>query len=114
MQLSRSGPWTAGSAVTSARSNWCAETTLPLQSRPSPACPPARCSARSWQNNSSLNRRFTMSRHWQRVSKPVQKLAAGLHPVMSEGMSPYEIYYVLATDEEIQRLNELSTAIAVH
>ena len=35
-----------------------------------------------------------------------------LHPVMSEGMSPYEIYYVLATDEEIQRLNELSAAIA--
>jgi hypothetical protein len=33
--------------------------------------------------------------------------------VMSEGMSHYEIYYVLATDEEIQRLNELSTA-AVH
>ena len=49
-----------------------------------------------------------MSRHWHRVSKPIQKLAAGLLPVMSEGMSPYEIYYVLATDEEIQRLNELS------
>jgi hypothetical protein len=31
---------------------------------------------------------------------------------MSEGMSPYEIYYVLATDEEIQRLNELSAAMA--
>ena len=29
-------------------------------------------------------------------------------------MPPYEIYYVLATDDEIQRLNELSTAIAVH
>ena len=27
---------------------------------------------------------------------------------MSEGMSPYQIYYVLATDDEIQRLNELS------
>jgi uncharacterized membrane protein len=26
---------------------------------------------------------------------------------MSEGMSPYEMYYVLATDEEIRRLNEL-------
>jgi len=33
---------------------------------------------------------------------------------MNEGMSPYEIYYVLATDDEIQRLNELSTASAVH
>jgi hypothetical protein len=54
-----------------------------------------------------------MSRHWHRVSKPIQKLAARLHPVMSEGMSPYEIHYVLATDEEIQRLNELSAAITV-
>jgi len=55
-----------------------------------------------------------MSRHWHRVSKSTQKLAAGLHPVMSEGMSPYEICYVLATDEEIQRLNELSITTAVH
>jgi len=31
---------------------------------------------------------------------------------MSEGMSPYEIYYVLATDKEIQRLNEFSAAMA--
>ena len=46
-----------------------------------------------------------MSRHWHRVSKPFQKLAAGLYPIMSEGMFPYEIYYVLATDEEIQRLS---------
>jgi hypothetical protein len=53
-----------------------------------------------------------MSRHWHRVSKPIQKLAAGLLPVMSEGMSPYEICYVLATDEEIQRLNELSATAA--
>ena len=45
-----------------------------------------------------------MSRHWLRVSKPIQKLAAGRYPIMSEGMFPYEIYYVLATDEEIQRL----------
>jgi hypothetical protein len=29
-------------------------------------------------------------------------------------MFPYEIYYVLATDEEIQHLNELSAAMAVH
>jgi hypothetical protein len=53
-----------------------------------------------------------MSRHWHRVSKPIQKLAAGLLPVMSEGMSPYQIYYVLATDEEIQRLTELSASAA--
>jgi len=44
-----------------------------------------------------------MSRHWHRVSN-IGKLAAGLYPIMSEGMFPYEIYYVLATDEEIQRL----------
>jgi hypothetical protein len=30
-----------------------------------------------------------------------------MYPVMSEGMSPYEMYYVLATDEEIGRLIEL-------
>ena len=55
-----------------------------------------------------------MSRHWHRVSRPIQKLAGALYPIMSEGMSPYEIYYVLATDEEIQRLNELSATTAVH
>jgi hypothetical protein len=48
-----------------------------------------------------------MSRHWHKVSKPLQMLAAGIHPIMSEGMSPYELHYVLATDEEIQLLNEL-------
>ena len=47
-----------------------------------------------------------MSRHWHRVSQPIQKLAASMYPIMSEGMSPYEMYYVLATDEEIHRLNE--------
>jgi hypothetical protein len=47
-----------------------------------------------------------MSRHWHRVSKFIQKLAVGLLPTMSEGMVPYEIYYVLATDEEIERLEE--------
>ena len=47
-----------------------------------------------------------MSRHWHRVSKPIQKLAAGLYPIMSEGMFPYEVYYVLATDEEIQRFSD--------
>jgi hypothetical protein len=33
---------------------------------------------------------------------------------MSEGMSPYQMYYVLATDEEIQRLNELNATMGVH
>jgi hypothetical protein len=55
-----------------------------------------------------------MSRHWHRVSQPIQKLAASMYPIMSEGMSPYEMYYVLATDEEIQRLNELNVTIGVH
>ena len=45
-----------------------------------------------------------MSRHWRAVSKTMQKLAAGLHEVKSEGMSPYETYYVLATDTELERL----------
>src|SRR5262245_38086659 len=40
-------------------------------------------------------------------------LVSGMYPIMSEGMSPYEMYYVLATDEEIQRLNELNTTIGV-
>ena len=52
-----------------------------------------------------------MSRHWHRVSKSIQKMAAVLYPIMSEGMSPYEMYYVFATDEEIQRLNELSATM---
>jgi hypothetical protein len=34
----------------------------------------------------------------------MQKLATGLHEVKSEGMSPYETYYVLATDKELDRL----------
>ena len=45
-----------------------------------------------------------MSRHWRRVSKALQKLAVGLHPLKSEGMFPYETHYVLATDEELERL----------
>jgi hypothetical protein len=45
-----------------------------------------------------------MSRHWRAVSKTMQKLATGLHEVKSEGMSPYETYYVLATDKELDRL----------
>jgi hypothetical protein len=55
-----------------------------------------------------------MSRHWHRVSRPIQKMAAAVYPIMSEGMSPYEMYYVLATDEEIQRLTEVNATIAVH
>jgi len=51
-----------------------------------------------------------MSRHWRAVSKAMQKLATGLHEVNSEGMSPYETYYVLATDEELERLYDLATA----
>ena len=43
-----------------------------------------------------------------------RKSAGGsFKPIMSEGMSPYEMYYVLATDEEIQRLNELNATIGV-
>ena len=45
-----------------------------------------------------------MSRHWRKVSKAIQKLATGLLEVKSEGMSPYETYYVLATDTELERL----------
>jgi hypothetical protein len=68
------------------------------------------CTATFLQNRETP----TMSRHWHSVSKPIQQLAAGLHPVMSEGMSPYEIYYVLATDEEIQRLSKLSVTMGIH
>ena len=45
-----------------------------------------------------------MSRHWRRVSKATQKLATGLLEIKSEGMFPYETYYVLATDKELERL----------
>jgi hypothetical protein len=45
-----------------------------------------------------------MSRHWRRVSKATQKLATGLLEIKSEGMFPYETYYVLATDTELERL----------
>jgi hypothetical protein len=50
-----------------------------------------------------------MSRHWRTVSKAMQNLAAGLHEVKSEGMFPYETYYVLATDKELERLYDLAT-----
>jgi hypothetical protein len=45
-----------------------------------------------------------MSRHWRMVSKAIQKLAVGLHEIKSEGMFPYETYYVLATDKELEQL----------
>ena len=47
-----------------------------------------------------------MSRHWRRVSKVTQKLATGLLEIKSEGMFPYDIYYVLATDPEFERLGD--------
>ena len=49
-----------------------------------------------------------MSRHWRTVSKTMQKLAAGLHEVKCEGMSPYETCYVLATDKELDQLYDLA------
>jgi hypothetical protein len=52
-----------------------------------------------------------MSRKWQAVSKAIQKLAAGRYPVKSEGMFPYDTHYVLATDEEIERLSERAAAM---
>ena len=42
-----------------------------------------------------------MSRSWLAVPKAIQKLAIGLHDVKSEGMFPFEMHYVLATDEEV-------------
>jgi hypothetical protein len=50
-----------------------------------------------------------MSRHWRTVSKAMQKLAARLHEVKSEGTFPYETYYVLATDKELERLYDLNS-----
>ena len=55
-----------------------------------------------------------MSRDWHRVPQASQKLAANMYLIMSEGMSPYEMYYVLATDDEIHRLNELNATMGVH
>ena len=55
-----------------------------------------------------------MSRHWRRVSKALQKLAVGLHPVKSEGMFPYETHYVLTTDEELERLYDWGTVMDEH
>ena len=50
-----------------------------------------------------------MSRNWQRVAKNIQKLAAGMYAVKSEASFPYETHYVLATDEEVERLHERGT-----
>lgn len=50
-----------------------------------------------------------MSRHWRAVSKVMQKRAVGLYDVKSEGMFPYETYYVLATDDELEQLYNLSS-----
>ena len=52
-----------------------------------------------------------MSRNWQAVSKAIQQLAASRYAVKSEGMFPYDTHYVLATDEEIERLNERAAAM---
>ena len=57
------------------------------------------------------NRTFPVSRKWQTVSKAIQKLAAGMYAVKSEGSFPYETHYVLATDEEVERLHERGTAM---
>jgi len=51
------------------------------------------------------------SRNWQAVSKAIQQLAAGWYAAKSEGMFPYDTHYVLATDEEIERLNERAAAM---
>ena len=55
-----------------------------------------------------------MSRHWRRVSKALQKLAVGLHPLKSEGMFPYETHYVLATDEELKQLYDWGIVMNEH
>jgi hypothetical protein len=55
-----------------------------------------------------------MPRHWQTVSKAIQELAAGLHLFKNEGMFPYETHYVLATDEEVERLYDRGTATDEH
>ena len=60
---------------------------------------------------SNQNQRSAVSRNWQTVSKTIQKLAAGMYAVKSEGMFPYETHYVLATDEEVDRLYERERAM---
>jgi hypothetical protein len=54
-----------------------------------------------------------VSRHWQTVSKAIQKLVVGVLVVKSEGVFPYEIHYVLATDEEVERLVSLHSLAGV-
>jgi hypothetical protein len=53
------------------------------------------------------------ARNWQTVSKAIQKLAARVLVVKSEGMFPYETHYVLATDEEVERLVSLHSVAGV-
>jgi hypothetical protein len=54
-----------------------------------------------------------VSRNWQSVSKDIQKLAAGVLVVKNEGMFPYETHYVLATDDEVERLVSLHSVAGV-
>ena len=51
-----------------------------------------------------------MSRHWHPVSSLSRNLQLASFATRNEGMFPYEIYYVLATDEEIERLDERISA----
>jgi len=59
----------------------------------------------------NARREVFMSRNWQAVSKTIQQLAAGRYAVKSEGMFPYDTHYVLATDKEIDRLNERAASM---
>jgi hypothetical protein len=87
-------------------SNW-SDTTMPYLG------PPRRSPAETTAKHMSINTRqeVVMSRNWQAVSKVIQQLAAGRYAVKSEGMFPYDTHYVLATDEEMERLNERAAAM---
>ena len=63
--------------------------------------------------SSTKPRAPAVSRNWQSVSKDIQKLAAGVLVVKNEGMFPYETHYVLATDEEVERLVSLHSVAGV-
>ena len=47
------------------------------------------------------------------VSKAIQKLVVGVIVVKSEGVFPYRTHYVLATDEEVERLVSLHSLAGV-
>jgi hypothetical protein len=76
------------------RSNWYAVATLPLE---------------VLHRGATAGRRKTG--HCKALDPPCRAIGTGcayskarcrrFHRVMSDGMSPYEIYYVLATDKEI-------------